>query len=81
MACPRLPRRGKLCIVRFPGERESSLTPLPLLTQNKASDLFWERKNGEADMEPARVSAAAKWNAPVLTPPPGANSARPFLTN
>ena len=78
MACPRLPRRGKLCIVRFPGKRESSLTPLPLLSKNKSEDLFWIRKNGEADMEPARVCAAAEWSAPVLTPPPGANSARLF---
>ena len=37
--------------------------------QSKGFDL--ERKNGGADTEPPRLSAAAAWSKPVLTTPEG----------
>ena len=68
-------RRDKLHIPCFPASgKASSFHCRSLPNQSKCFDL--ERKNGGADTEPSRLSAAAAWSKPVLTTPEGA-----FLTH
>ena len=60
------PRRGKFHIPCFPASgKASSFHCRSLPNQSKCFDL--ERKNGGADTEPSRLSAAAAWSKPILT--------------
>ena len=61
-------RRHKLHIPCFPANgKASSFRCGSLPNQSQCFDL--ERKNGGADAEPSRLSAAASWSKPVLTMP------------
>ena len=61
-------RRHKLHIPCFPANgKASSLRCGSLPNQSQCFDL--ERKNGGADTEPSRLSAAAAWSKPILTMP------------
>ena len=64
------PRRDKLHIPCFPASgKASSFHCRSLPNQSMGFDL--ERKNGGADTEPSRLSAAAAWSKPILTTPQG----------
>ena len=64
----RSPRRHRLHIPCFPASgKASSFRCGSLPNQSQCFDL--ERKNGGADTELSRLSAAAAWSKPILTTP------------